>query len=237
MSGDATKRPQLVYFNVPGRVAGLRIMMFKIYGKDGWEDRRVAFKDWPKIKPTLPLQFLPLLTLPDGRTVQQAEAISRWAAKKAGLYPADADEALFVDEMSATVFGALSQAPRPSSVVTTEMLPGLWDEFARGPMAIYFDYFQERLAGCEDGPFLRGADLTAADLALYMLVSYFVSGEISFVPTTYVRGWPKVAAHHDAVTAHPLVVAYHAAYADGGADAIDEVKEFEKVNTSAMGRK
>jgi len=209
----------------------LRVMMFKIYGKDGWDDLRVEFEDWARVKPTLPLKFVPLLTLPDGRAVHQADAMVRWAAKKAELYPTDPDEALFVDEMISTVYEALSKAPRPSSIVTKEMLPDLWAEFTEGPMKATFDYIQERIAG----PFIRGADLTAADLTLYMLVNYFANGEISFVPTTYVDGWPGIRAHYAAVREHPLVVAYDAAYASGS-DAIDEVREFEKVDTSAMGR-
>eukprot|EP00931_Biecheleriopsis_adriatica_P104433 TRINITY_DN79105_c0_g1_i1.p1 TRINITY_DN79105_c0_g1~~TRINITY_DN79105_c0_g1_i1.p1 ORF type:complete len:237 (-),score=41.87 TRINITY_DN79105_c0_g1_i1:120-830(-) len=229
------QKPQLMYFNVPGRVAGLRILMFTIYGKDGWEDRRVEFKDWPEIKPGLPLQFMPLLTLPDGRKVHQADAIYRWAAKKAGLYPADPDEALFVDEMISTCFEALSKGPRPSNIVTSEMLPGLWKEFTEGekaPLKMYFDYIQEKITG----PFFRGSDLSAADLTLYMLLNYFVNGEISFVSKTYVDQWPGLKAHHDAVKAQPIVQAYYAAYSlDSGA--IEQVKEFEKVNTSALGKK
>ena len=69
-----------------------------------------------------------------------------------------------------------------------------------------------------------------------MLVNYLVNGEISFVPTSYIDGWPRVSAHYAAVKTHPLVVAYDAAYA-ADSDAIDEVKEFEKVDTSAMRKK
>mmetsp|Transcript_33805 Transcript_33805/g.61320 ORF Transcript_33805/g.61320 Transcript_33805/m.61320 type:complete len:242 (-) Transcript_33805:148-873(-) len=226
------KKPQLMYFNVPGRVAGLRMMMFTIYGKDGWEDRRVEFKDWPQVKATVPLQFLPILILPDSRKIHQADAMVRWAAKKAGLYPTDPDEALFVDEVISTVYEALSKAPRPSSLVTKEMLPGLWAEFTEGPMKMYFDYLQGRILG----PFFRGVELSAADLTMYMLVSYFVNGEISFVSPDYVDGWPGIKANYAAVRAHPISKAYEAAYATDS-DAIDQVKEFEKVDTSAIGKK
>lgn len=214
------EKPKLTYFDVPGRVAGLRIMMFSIYGKDGWEDERVEFKDWPSIKPTLPLRFMPLLTLPDGRQLHQADAMERWAGKACGLYPADPDEALFVDEMISTVYEARAKAPRPSSVVTKEMLPELWKEFTEGSMKMYFDYIQERVIG----PFFRGAQLTVADLTLFMLVSTFVNGEIPFVLSSYVDGWPGIKAHYAAVQAHPLVQAYDAAYA-AGSDAVRQVND------------
>ena len=218
----AGQKPKLVYFNVPGRVCGLRIMMFQIYGKDGWVDERVEFKDWPSVKPTMPLQMMPLLTLSDGSRVHQTEAMDRWAGKLAGLYPADPDEALFVDEMISTVFEARSKAPSPSSVVTREMLPALWKEFIEGKMAMYWDYIQQRVMG----PFVRGAELTVADLTLFTLETTFVNGEIpdDLVPGSYIDGWPVIKAHYAAVKAHPMVRAYEAANV-AGADAISEVKD------------
>lgn len=235
---SAESRPQLMYFDVPGRVAGLRILLFTIFGKDGWEDRRVAFENWPGIKPTLGLQCLPVLTVPSipehdqtkGQqkmtSIHQAEAMMRWAGRKAGLYPSDADAALFVDEMMSTIYEALSKAPRPSSLVRKEMLPQLWKEFTEGetaPMHIYFNYIQERIAG----PFFGGDELSVADLTLYMLVNYFVNGEIPHISPDYVEnGFPRIKTHHAAVKNHPIVKAYDAAYADKS-DAVDQVKEFE----------
>eukprot|EP00933_Yihiella_yeosuensis_P054822 TRINITY_DN53393_c0_g1_i1.p1 TRINITY_DN53393_c0_g1~~TRINITY_DN53393_c0_g1_i1.p1 ORF type:complete len:234 (-),score=41.60 TRINITY_DN53393_c0_g1_i1:34-735(-) len=233
MEAGGGQKPQLMYFNVPGRVAGLRIMMHQIYGKDGWEDRRVEFKDWPQAKPTLPLQFMPLLTLPDGRKFHQADAMVRWAGKKAGLYPADPDVALLVDEMISTIYEALSKAPRPSNLVTKEMLPELWKEFTEGPMKMYFDYIQQKI----EGPFFHGGDLTAADLTLYMLVNYFTNGEIPHVPTSYVNAWPGITANYAAVKAHPMVVAYDATNSADSTDAISEVKDFAEVDTSAIKQK
>lgn len=235
MAKCTASKPQLIYFNVPGRVAGLRIVMFKVYGKDGWEDRRVDFKDWPAIKPTLPLQFLPVLILPDGRKVHQADAILRWAGKKAELYPTDPDQALFVDEMISTVYEALSKGPRPSSIIKPEMLPTLWKDFTEGPLKMYFDYIQKQLSV---GPFFAGDskdDMSIADLALYMLVNYFVNGEIPHVASSYMDGWPKIVRNYAAVKSHPLVKAYEVAYAVG-VEEIDKVAEFANVDTSKIGK-
>ena len=43
---------------------------------------------------------MPALELPNFRVVCQSDAIERWTAKKADLYPADDDAALIVDEVS-----------------------------------------------------------------------------------------------------------------------------------------
>ena len=88
--------PVLTYFDAAGRVFGLRACLFKAYGKEGWVDNRVAFKDWRQLKQTTPLGTLPTLTLADGSVMVQTESLARWAAKQAGLYPDDPLEALKV---------------------------------------------------------------------------------------------------------------------------------------------
>jgi glutathione S-transferase len=223
-----SEKPRLTYFNVPGRVAGLRIILFKLYGKDGWEDERVSFQDWPQLKPSMPLNCMPVLTLPDGTKVQQCEAMMRWAGSKAGLYPADVDEALFVDEMVQTVFEALAKAPRASKHVSKDMLPELGREFIEGPLKVHFTYIQGRIKG----PFFLGEDLSIADLSLYMLINMIVKGEVSYIPASYVKDFPGISANYAAVKAHDVVKAYDCAYADAS-DATKEVEAFEAAQEKA----
>ena len=60
--------------------------MFKAFGKDGWIDERLQFPEFKERKPTLPLGYLPVLSI-DDETFTQTEAIVRWAANISGLYP------------------------------------------------------------------------------------------------------------------------------------------------------
>ena len=103
--------PKLTYFNGAGRVFALRVAMYKAFGKDGWVDHRVEFKDWAELKPSTPLGSLPVLTLADGTTLVQAEAMARWAGKKAGLYPEDPTAALVTDVITASVMEVLTKTP------------------------------------------------------------------------------------------------------------------------------
>ena len=85
-------KPEFLYFNVPGRVAGIRVLLHAVYGRDGWVDRRVGFAEWGELKKEMPLRYLPILKLPglhpgQNVVVHHAEAITRWAAQQAGLYP------------------------------------------------------------------------------------------------------------------------------------------------------
>lgn len=76
--------------------------------------------------------------------------------------------------------------------------------------------------------------MTIADLTLYMLVSYFTNGEISFIPDGYMDAWPAIMKHFEAVKSHDLVVTYEAAYVSSK-HAVAEVKAFEQVDTNANG--
>lgn len=82
MTENSQNKPKLTYFDADGRVFGLRVAMFKAFGKDGWVDHRFPFSDWAEVKKTTPLGQVPVLTLPDGSTVTQTEAITRWAGKQ-----------------------------------------------------------------------------------------------------------------------------------------------------------
>ncbi|KAL3668101.1 hypothetical protein V7S43_006965 [Phytophthora oleae] len=76
-------------------------MLFS-YGGVKFVDERVQFPDFPALKPTLPFGQLPNLEV-DGNIFAQSMAITRYAAKLAGLYPSDALDALKVDTFSCSL--------------------------------------------------------------------------------------------------------------------------------------
>ena len=121
--------PKLTYFDLAGRAFGLRIALFKAFGKDGWVVDRIEFETWPSLKPKTPLGSLPILTLPNSSVRAQTDALTRWAGKKAGLYPNDEDDALIVDEVITTSFEAFNKTPQASN---DEEKKRLRQEYAEG---------------------------------------------------------------------------------------------------------
>ena len=87
-------------------VFGLRVAMFKAFGKDGWIDERLQFPEFKERKPTLPLGYLPVLSI-DEEIFTQTEPMVRWAARISGLYPIDLKEAMRVDEVCAVAHDCL----------------------------------------------------------------------------------------------------------------------------------
>ncbi|KAK1939309.1 Glutathione S-transferase [Phytophthora citrophthora] len=72
------------------------------YGDISFNDHRIVYAGIATLKPTLPFGQLPVLEL-DGVVYAQSMAITRYAAKLAGLYPSDALNALKADMFSCAV--------------------------------------------------------------------------------------------------------------------------------------
>ena len=110
----------------------------------------------------VPLGQLPLLTLPSGQVVTQSGAHLRYAARKAGLYAADDEKALLVDEILDTVVDFMAKVPQhPDS----EQKKALREAWVKDVAPKYLSFFARKLSASA-GPFLFGADLNVADLQL-----------------------------------------------------------------------
>jgi glutathione S-transferase len=149
-------RLRLSYFDFPGRGMPVRLSLFSA-GLD-FEDHRFSFADWGKIKPTLPLGQVPVLTFPDGRQATQARALARWAASqdkvgKYGLYPADLDARLRSDEIVDAIESNLDKCPKSDKA--------LREEFAAGPLKTLLSMVNLRLTESRT-PFVAGTVSTRA---------------------------------------------------------------------------
>jgi glutathione S-transferase len=205
----STALPKLTYFNAAGRALGLRIALFKAYGKDGWIDHRFGYQEWGAMKPTTPLGSVPFLTLPNGTAVTQTDALSRWAGKKAGLYPENDDDALIVDEVIATSFEALNKCPHAKD---DEEKKRVRAEYAAGFLTTAATLLAKRIGTTT---WVVGDDLTIADLSVYMLTDMIIEGQFDYVPASFIEeGFPTLATHRTNVKEHALVKEYLENYAN-----------------------
>uniref|UniRef100_A0AC34G019 GST N-terminal domain-containing protein n=1 Tax=Panagrolaimus sp. ES5 TaxID=591445 RepID=A0AC34G019_9BILA len=82
---------KLTYFDARGLGEAIRLI-FK-YANVDFEDNRFEANQWPKIKPTTPTGFVPVLEF-DGNYLVESAAICRYLARKYGLAgKADLEEA------------------------------------------------------------------------------------------------------------------------------------------------
>jgi prostaglandin-H2 D-isomerase / glutathione transferase len=106
-SHTTMSQPQLkvTYFPVTGRAEITRLAL--AFGGIEYEDHRVQRAEYAAIKPTLPLNQIPVLEV-DGVVYAQSMAMARYAGRLSGLYPTDAIEALKVDMLIETLLEGLN---------------------------------------------------------------------------------------------------------------------------------
>lgn len=129
---------------------------------------------------------VPILTLPSGKIVVESGAISRYAAKRAGLYPEDAEKQLLVDEILELVSSLMSKAPQDKD---PELKKKNREEFAAGFLTTGFNHIASRLV---EGPLFLGTELSVADIQFYSVVKMLRSGHFDHVSTDFDAKWPVI---------------------------------------------
>ncbi|KAF1324544.1 Glutathione s-transferase, partial [Globisporangium splendens] len=152
---------KLTYFDAAGRAELTRLLF--AFGGIAFEDVRVSDTEFSAMKASLPLGQLPILEV-DGVVFSQSMAIHRYAAKAAGLYPADATQALRVDMISETfanmletvwdaIFYALDEASKAEKTT----------KFMQETLPQSFAQLEEMV----QGKFFMGDNVTLADVHLF----------------------------------------------------------------------
>lgn len=174
---------KLTYFDFPGGRAEPARLALHIGGIP-FEDDRFAGSDFAEIRKTTPLNQVPTLRVNDV-VVTQSDAITRYAGKLAGLYPADPFDALLCDE----VLGALEDVV--IKIVATLGLTG--DALKSAREALVADAFPRYLRWLDDQLVRRGGEyfsahrLTIADLKALVVLRWLGSGKLEHVPANLVE--------------------------------------------------
>merc|ERR1719350_59480 len=79
---QTTPKIKLTYFNGKGRTEPARLIL--AYAGVDYEDCRIEFEDWPKLKPNTPCGGLPVLCY-NGVEIAQSMAVFRFLANEYGL--------------------------------------------------------------------------------------------------------------------------------------------------------
>lgn len=179
-------------------------------GGIAFEDHRFGFADFPDIRKSAPLGQVPVLSV-DGVQVSQSDAITRYAGKLAGLYPTDALQALFCDEVIQAMEDASIQIGA-SFGLTGEALLEARKKLVEGPLPKYLGWLQTQLQ-THGGMFFADQRLTIADLKVFVILRGLMSGHLDHVPTDLVaRHGPDLPAFVQRVAETPTIAAYYAKF-------------------------
>ena len=179
-------------------------------GGIAFEDHRFGFADFPDIRKSAPLGQVPVLSV-DGVQVSQSDAITRYAGKLAGLYPTDALQALFCDEVIQAMEDASIQIGA-SFGLTGEALLEARKKLVEGPLPKYLGWLQTQLQ-THGGMFFADQRLTIADLKVFVILRGLMSGHLDHVPADLVaRHGPDLPAFVQRVAETPTIAAYYAKF-------------------------
>ena len=176
-------RIRLIYFDFPFWRAETSRLALHIGGID-FEDVRPDRECFRRQKEAgvYPYGQLPVLEV-DGERIAQSTAIAVYCGKLAGLYPDDPLMAARVDELLASVNEityAISPSVREPDVEAKRIMR---KRLGEETLPHWFALTEARLNAFGSAPFVLGADISVADLALWRLCAWLNSGLLEGIPT------------------------------------------------------
>jgi len=200
---------RLIYFGIPGRGEAIRLAL--AIGGIEFEDKRVPFPAWGKVKPTTPWGTVPVLELADGSQLAQARSVLRFVGKHTGLYPAEPLVAQRVDEL----MDALEDL---GATITTvgQGLPKDEQEAARlaavsqgGAVHALLARIDAFVGAHGTGGYAVGDEMNIASILTFTSLGRLVGGVYYGVPPAVCDPFPTLQAVRKTVGGNPAVVAWY----------------------------
>jgi glutathione S-transferase len=179
-----TPSHELLYFDMHGLGETIRILLHA--AAIDFTDTRISSEDWPSIKPTTPLGFLPVLKI-NGTSYCQSQALARYAAKKSGYYPDDPIEALIVDEITDSTNELMWKMPRDND---EEVKKKKREEWQNGQLTLCANHIESRIQSSGGKSVVSTASV--ADIAVHWLVLCIRSGFLDYVDTAFFDRYPGI---------------------------------------------
>ena len=199
---------KLTYFDVDGGRAESIRLAFHL-GNIPFEDERWSFADFGAKRAGLRFACVPVMTI-DGAEVTQSNALNRYVGRLAGLYPEDALQALYCDEVMDAVEDIGNHVGRTFGM-KGEALREAREALAAGPLK-QFMVGLDALLTRGGGEYFADGRLTVADLKVVVQVRALLKGVLDHIPPTFVAELaPNLARHCERVSADSRIVAYYAA--------------------------
>jgi glutathione S-transferase len=197
-------KPKLTYFDTArSRGEECRLALF-LAGVD-FEDNRIQREAWPALKPTTPFGSLPVFELPGKPAVSQSNAILGHIGRRYGLLPDDEWEALRLESLLSAVEDLRHAVGRTFGIQDPGELKRRRAELVEGPISTWAANMEKQIVG----PFAGGAQISVADVKLFIVMGWFKGGALDHVPTDVLARFPKLEKLFESVKQHPRVVAWY----------------------------
>lgn len=198
-------KPRLTYFDTP-RSRGEECRLALVLAGVDFEDRRVSFDAWPALKPTTPFGSLPTFEVEGKPIVSQSNAILGHIGRSYGLLPSDAWEALRLDSLMSSVEELRHAIAKTFGIKDAAELAQKRAELVTSTIEPWARSMEKQLVG----PFAGGAQISVADIKLFVVLGWFKGGALDHVPTDVTAKFPKLEQLYDSVKQNPKIVAWYA---------------------------
>nr|CAH8874804.1 unnamed protein product [Trichobilharzia regenti] len=189
----AKEHIKLFYFNARARGEAIR-MTFVAAGIE-YEDERISFDNWPKIKPSIPGGRLPVvkITEKDGKEkwLSESLAIARFFAKKNGMMGSTDDEYYSVEKLIGQVQDVESEYYKTLMKPEEEKIKIIKEIFS-GKVPILLNDICESLKKSK-GKLAVGDQVTLADLVLIAAIDHVTDLDKGFMDGKY----PEIHKHRE----------------------------------------
>ena len=187
---------RFIYFDLPfWRAETSRLALF--LGGIPFEDVRVTSDEFQRMKVAnqLPYNQLPILDV-DGRVIAQSLAIARFCGRRSGFYPVDRDiDAALVDELLDTVAQVTELFSSSLAEDDAQKKVKMRYAIATDALPMWLGFLERRVAANNDSLYCVGEKVTIADLALWRLLGWIISGNLEGIPADCVDSYPSLCAH------------------------------------------
>ena len=154
---------------------------------------------------TSPFRQIPVMEV-DGQVIGQTGGIARFCGKLSGLYPKNDDM------LAAQIDQILDAATDITNLVGLTMREKDLDKrklerqkLSKETLPKWFGFLEDLLQENKISEWFAGDKMSVADLAIWRLLGWIISGMLEHVPTTLLDTFPKLEKLYKRVDSHPKV--------------------------------
>lgn len=201
---------KLTYFDIEGAAEPVRLAL--ILSGTEFDDDRVAFADWPAMKPTTPYGKLPLMSIDGGAPKTQSRAMLRWVGSTCSdtLYPSSSlyeiEEAIgLIKDMQDSWGPNLYMGMRPQNYgypegysktdEGKELVKRMRDTWVQNELPQWLKFI-ESMIDKNGGVWIASTDApTIADCMAVPTLRNFSRDFIDYVPADTLNAYPKIVEY------------------------------------------
>merc|ERR1711976_60293 len=167
-------------------------------------DKRITFEDWPKLKPDVPFNGLPMLEV-DGKKLGQSGSILRYLGKEFGLAGSNSYEAAVIDSIADTV-----------TDIREKPIPFIFEKDEEKKKEGLHKFFSETLpdllgkldAIAAGNGYFVGSKTSYADTHFFAVMDFLCSDAVPEEGRPSLDKYPKLKSIHDKVASLSGVSSY-----------------------------